>query len=103
MTIKQQHQFCSNCNQIMPANKDIPNHIMHAVLSLMTVGWWLIIWIFLILKTNKNQFHCVKCGNDSLKTSWDTKTFLLVGLTPIALLLLSTIIYVISQITKQFF
>ena len=61
--IKQQYQFCSNCNQIMPANSYKVNHILHALLSVLTIGFWIIIWALICLGTLDTNFYCVKCGN----------------------------------------
>lgn len=55
--MKQQIKFCNHFNQI--TTREEVNHILHAVLSLLTGGWWIIVWLILASKEDK----CTKCGN----------------------------------------
>jgi hypothetical protein len=63
MSSKQELKFCTNCNEILPANKRVPNHPLHIVLSILTVGFWIIIWLLMIFDGMTRRFRCVKCGN----------------------------------------
>ena len=59
MANKQQHKFCKFCNQIMPANKKVPNHIMHVILTILTYGFWIFVWLIFVLCNE--PFYCEKC------------------------------------------
>lgn len=37
-----------------------PNHILHLLLSLVTFGLWLVVWLLLIL--NGGTYRCRECG-----------------------------------------
>jgi len=73
--------YCKNCQKNVKATaeeKDI-NHILHLILSVLTVGIWLIVWIFISLGINKqdNEFNCVECGNKVLTKGQKVKNIIL--------------------------
>lgn len=61
MAIKQ--KFCHECGAkrrfIGPKT---PNHIMHAILSVLSAGLWLIVWGALVLIHMNKSFECEACG-----------------------------------------
>ena len=63
MSNKQEHKFCRCCDKIMPANKKVPNHILHFILSILTYGFWIFVWLVLILCNSNEPFYCVRCGS----------------------------------------
>ena len=44
------------------AQSNKPNHLLHLVLSILTGGLWLIIWLILTLKSAGN-YRCTQCGH----------------------------------------
>jgi len=39
-----------------------PNHVLHLILTILTGGLWLIVWIILALR--RGSLRCVRCGAD---------------------------------------
>lgn len=52
-------RYCKYCKEYVAANRGSPNHAMHLVLTIFTLGLWLPIYLIASL----NQTHnCVRCG-----------------------------------------
>lgn len=62
MATKQEHRYCKHCQSVMPATRKSASHVGHIVMTLITGGFWLIIWLLAIIFCNKD-FKCVKCNN----------------------------------------
>ena len=52
--------FCKHCDETVLVRAKSPNHILHLVLSILTCGVWLIVWLWLCLQPK--DFRCSKCG-----------------------------------------
>jgi hypothetical protein len=52
---------CKNCGKntihIIPST----SHLLHFILSIVTLGAWLIVWLIIALN-NKSQAQCIVCG-----------------------------------------
>lgn len=59
MKIKQAH--CSACNAPRKVERQTPNHILHLLLSVLTGGLWLVVWIALALIPR--PWRCATCGS----------------------------------------
>ena len=55
--------YCKNCKKSTVQIKQRPNHILHLLLSVVTVGIWLIVWFFIALVTSDSP-TCTICGNE---------------------------------------
>lgn len=55
--------YCDNCGKETLHVQPSTSHLLHLVLSVITFGAWLIVWIIIALN-NKNQGHCVECGRE---------------------------------------
>jgi hypothetical protein len=55
-------RHCGTCGQPRPFTKDGVNHILHVILSLLTVGGWLLVWILLIIVNALQPYRCTQCG-----------------------------------------
>lgn len=53
--------FCKNCDDFNLAVQKGTNHILHLLLSIITGGLWLAVWI--IISLNSSESRCVKCGS----------------------------------------
>jgi len=60
---KIQMRYCQKCDATMPCTKSGPNHILHIILSIITVGWWLIVYGLLALGSAGNSWRCQKCNS----------------------------------------
>ena len=55
--------YCKNCKKNTVQIKQRANHILHLLLSVVTVGIWLIVWFFIALFTSDTP-TCTVCGNE---------------------------------------
>ncbi len=59
-SIIQRH--CKTCQQKRPFERPCLSHLLHLILTLMTGGAWLIIWIFLGIGQIFTAYRCRFCG-----------------------------------------
>ena len=52
--------YCEYCKKQVVARKKGCNHVLHAVLSLLTGGFWLIIWLLCVISCD--DWYCTQCG-----------------------------------------
>ena len=52
--------YCSNCKKNVLIRAQKPNHVLHLILSIVTSGLWIIIWV--ILSIRAKEWHCSQCG-----------------------------------------
>ena len=55
--------YCKNCKKSTVQVKQRANHILHLLLSVVTVGIWLIVWFFIALFTSDTP-TCTICRNE---------------------------------------
>jgi hypothetical protein len=57
-------KFCKACNKQVLARRKGVNHILHLILSLLTFGIWVIIWILVVVKNIVvvGEWRCSTCG-----------------------------------------
>lgn len=60
MGIKTAGRFCKQCSANVLAQCQRPNHILHLLLTLLTAGLWVIVWI--IVSARVEEYHCTRCG-----------------------------------------
>jgi hypothetical protein len=51
---------CNRCEEPMKVERPGTNHILHLILSVLTFGLWLVIWIGVAVKFG--GWRCSKCG-----------------------------------------
>lgn len=52
---------CKVCKKMTPHYQPATSHVLHFLLSLVTVGFWLPIWLLMTLN-NRSQGQCAVCG-----------------------------------------
>lgn len=57
----QQALYCSICEKKTVHNAKKTNHILHLLLSVLTAGLWLIVWLF-VADNNSHKRVCANCG-----------------------------------------
>lgn len=57
---KQAGKFCHHCERKVMATAETPNHVLHLLLTLFTMGLWVIPWI--IIAASTGAYRCTKCG-----------------------------------------
>ncbi len=55
---------CAKCDAVMPHNAAVTNHILHLLMSLFTIGIWLVVWLVVAVKNADTKAKCVKCGTE---------------------------------------
>ena len=112
MPIRQIQLQCATCSAIQPHNQPMPNHIVHAIVSLFLLGLWIPVWIIIAIGSGKDPATCVKCGNrraiDGAATVMATpaevkatsKTQLVIMFGVMALLVIGLLIYDQMNVTE---
>lgn len=65
--MSEQHKsgFCERCQKQGVVFRKRPNHILHLILSVLTGGIWIIVWLLLSLKVG--GWRCAACGSEKIK------------------------------------
>ncbi len=53
-------KYCKNCNELVAAHRKSTNHLFHLIASVVTCGFWLIVWGLSCIKFG--GWRCSKCG-----------------------------------------
>ena len=71
MTIKHELRTCRSCGELTTVAVKRPNHILHAVLSIVTCGVWLVVWALAGMEAaaSRPKVRCVRCAPK--KRWWD--------------------------------
>ncbi len=65
MGVEQSQRFCDHCDEYVLAVRKGTNHILHLLLSIITGGIWIIVWILVSVKMG--GWRCSKCGSPVYK------------------------------------
>ena len=57
---------CPDCGQNRLFEKSAPNHVLHLILSVISIGFWIPIWILLVVANAFTPFRCPVCGKGKL-------------------------------------
>lgn len=63
MSLKTKGGYCNYCEKNTMSQSEKPNHILHIILTLLTGGLWIIVWIILAMMAAGN-YKCTQCGNN---------------------------------------
>ena len=53
--------FCDGCGRERVFSRDLINHKLHFVLSIITGGLWLVSWLALVLNHRHGWWTCTEC------------------------------------------
>lgn len=60
---KYEMRFCPTCGTSHPVPVRKPSHVFHAVMSVVTFGAWIIVWLLAMLEASVARAgKCPKCG-----------------------------------------
>ena len=62
---KQSSSYCQSCGKVTLHAKEGISNLLHLVLSIVTVGLWIPVWIFLGMKSAGSRSRCQVCGTKS--------------------------------------
>lgn len=54
--------YCGQCQSWVKAERKSTNHLLHLIMSLITFGFWIIIWL-LVAVDNNRAWTCAQCGS----------------------------------------
>lgn len=60
MAVQEATGFCKFCNKQVMIRRKGTNHILHLILSIITCGLWIIVWILVSIKIG--GWRCTQCG-----------------------------------------
>jgi hypothetical protein len=60
MALQQATGFCKSCDRQTMIQRPGTNHILHLILSVLTMGFWVVIWILASVKIG--GWRCGSCG-----------------------------------------
>jgi len=55
-------RYCPDDDRMVLAEKQTPNHVMHLLLSVVTVGLWIPIWAIAQITSELGAYQCPNCG-----------------------------------------
>lgn len=62
MGIAKSRRYCPEDDRMVFAEKQTPNHILHLLMSIITVGFWLPIWLIVVVVSDLGAYRCPVCG-----------------------------------------
>lgn len=65
MGIQKGRRFCEEEVEWVLAERNTPNHLLHLILSVLTAGLWIPVWIIVAITTS-GSYRCPKCGSKTL-------------------------------------
>jgi hypothetical protein len=67
MTVEISNGFCPKCGRGVKVERKGASHIIHFILTILTSGLWLIIWVICGIMGTK--WRCLSCGGIAIKDS----------------------------------
>lgn len=65
MGIVKARRYCPEDDRMVLAEKQTPNHVLHLLLAIVTVGLWLPIWILISVASEFGSYRCPECGGST--------------------------------------
>lgn len=88
MSVEQSQMWCPRCNSHTLAQRPGASHLLHLVLTVLTVGLWLPVWILCAVRIG--GWRCQQCGGTTTAGGIAQKfvsAIMLIGLLVIGLML----------------
>lgn len=54
--------WCDCCEKQVRAIRPRPNHVLHFLITVLTCGWWIFIWLIMGLNAMMGGWRCTACG-----------------------------------------
>ncbi len=61
MALNYKSGFCKDCGDQRKVARPRPNHVLHLLLSVLTVGFWIIVWVGTSIQFG--GWRCDTCGS----------------------------------------
>ena len=66
MGTKSEREYCRTCEAPVLAVKQTPSHVLHLLLSIVTAGLWILVWLALTIGASFRSFRCPTCGDSTI-------------------------------------
>jgi hypothetical protein len=71
MLEKNETRFCRKCQKTTPMIKETPNRILHLLMTVITAGFYLPLWIIIEFCGLSEEWYCQECWKDSASAKQD--------------------------------
>lgn len=65
MGLQKKRMFCEEEVRMVLAERQTPNHVLHLLLSVVTAGFWIPVWL-LVTVFGSGAYKCPSCGARTL-------------------------------------
>ena len=62
MAMIEAQRWCDHCQRLVLARRRVANHLVHAALTIIFLGLWLVIWVFAAISAGDEPWRCAVCG-----------------------------------------
>lgn len=69
MGVKKERRLCVDENRMVLAERETPNHVLHLLLTVVSLGLWVPVWLVVTLFAPRT-FHCPQCGGRCRQLGW---------------------------------
>ncbi len=66
MSYQEKRKFCPECGRYVIAKREGANHILHLIISIFTLGFWLPIWALSTVRFG--GWFCGVCGSKRVRS-----------------------------------
>lgn len=67
--------FCESCGRRVLATRPQPSHVLHLMLSLVTFGLWIPVWLVAAALAGTAPWRCNQCGETAASSEGTENTF----------------------------
>ncbi len=67
MGVQTARRWCPEDGKWVLATRQTPNHVLHLLLSVITLGVWVVVWFLAAVVAGSRAYRCPHCG---ARTKW---------------------------------
>lgn len=95
MPLQHAQGYCPHCQRPALIQRDAPNHLVHALVSLFLCGLWIPVWLLVFM--NSSPWLCSQCGTEvKVPLPWSSVALLVIVIAAVA----ATVVTVAMQPTR---
>lgn len=62
MATEEWQTYCPKCQTVRLGRRELPNHLLHFLISILTCGLWVLVWAALAIQASFQPYICSVCG-----------------------------------------
>jgi hypothetical protein len=66
--MEQWQTYCPNCQKNVLGQRESTNHILHFLITFLTCGLWLLVWILIAHGNGSKPWLCPTCGTPGVNS-----------------------------------